>query len=67
LDVPISLSQALLGGTVQVPTLEGIVEVKIPAGTQTNDKSLIRGKGIKRLNQSQQGHQFLHYKIRMPT
>lgn len=45
--VPLSISQAALGGEVEVPTLEGRVKLKIPAGTQTGKQFRLRGKGVK--------------------
>ena len=38
-SVPISISEAVLGGTVVVPTLSGDVEMKVPAGTQSGESS----------------------------
>lgn len=46
-EVPISFSTAALGGTIEVPTLEGRVSLKIPAETQTGKVFRLRGKGIK--------------------
>jgi molecular chaperone DnaJ len=48
IDVPIPLSMALLGGTVNVPTLNGEVEVKVPPGIQPGEKRVLRGRGIKK-------------------
>ncbi|WP_181699147.1 DnaJ C-terminal domain-containing protein [Chthonobacter albigriseus] len=46
LDLPVSLDEAVLGGRVRVPTLEGAVEMNLPAGT-TGAKALrLRGKGL---------------------
>lgn len=42
----VSLTDALLGATIQVPTLEGEKQVKVPAGTQPNAKLRLRGLGI---------------------
>lgn len=47
LDVPLSFSQAALGDTIDVPTIDGNVSLKIPAGTQTGTKLKLRGKGTK--------------------
>ena len=45
-EVPISFVTAALGGTIEVPTLNGRVSLKIPAETQTGKSFRLRGKGI---------------------
>ena len=45
-DVPISFVDAALGGELQVPTLDGRVNLKIPAETQTGKQFRLRGKGV---------------------
>lgn len=45
-EVKISFAQAALGATVQVKTLDGDVDLKIPAGTQTGTAFRIRGRGV---------------------
>ena len=44
--VPVSFPQAVLGSTLEVPTLEGKVHMKLPAGTQSGKVFRLRGKGI---------------------
>lgn len=46
-EVPIRIAQASLGDTVQVPTLGGDAEIRIPAETQTGRVFRLRGKGVK--------------------
>ncbi|GIU52197.1 chaperone protein DnaJ [Shewanella sairae] len=46
-EVPISFSKAALGGEIEVPTLDGKVNLKIPAETQTGRMFRMRGKGVK--------------------
>ncbi|RMX22225.1 molecular chaperone DnaJ [Legionella jordanis] len=46
-EVPISFITAALGGSIEVPTLEGRVTLKIPAETQTGKTFRLRGKGMK--------------------
>jgi molecular chaperone DnaJ len=46
-DVPISFVTTALGGSIDVPTLEGRVALKIPAETQTGKTFRLRGKGMK--------------------
>ncbi len=45
-SVPISFAKAALGGQVQVPTLDGEVNLKIPEGTQSGNVFRLRGKGV---------------------
>ncbi len=46
-EVPIGIVTAALGGELEVPTLDGKVMLKIPAGTQTGKMFRMRGKGVK--------------------
>ncbi|MGM0564608.1 MAG: molecular chaperone DnaJ [Pseudomonadota bacterium] len=46
-SVPISFAKATLGGEVEVPTLDGRVNLKVPAGTQSGRQFRLRGKGVK--------------------
>jgi len=46
-EVPITVPHASLGGELEVPTLDGRVKLKIPAGTQTGKLFRLRGKGVK--------------------
>jgi len=46
-EVPISFTTAALGGELEVPTLNGRVNLKIPAETQTGRMFRMRGKGVK--------------------
>ncbi|KAL6906132.1 hypothetical protein ACP4OV_003733 [Aristida adscensionis] len=66
-DAVLSIAQAVLGGTVSVPTLTGNVSVKVRQGTQPGEKVVLRGKGIKAKNSSTYGNQYVHFSIRVPT
>jgi DnaJ-class molecular chaperone len=46
LDLPVTLYEAVLGGKVRVPTLEGTVELAIPAGTNSGRTFRLKGKGF---------------------
>ncbi len=46
LDLPISLHEAIHGASIQVPTLDGPVTVKVPPGVNTNKKLRIKGRGF---------------------
>ena len=47
-EVPISLVQAALGAEIEVPTLEGAVRMKVPAGAKGGQKLRLAGKGLPR-------------------
>lgn len=64
-ELPTSFVQVALGDEVEVPTMEGRVKLKIPAGTQTGTYFRIRGKGMPRLRGSGQGD--LHVKVVVVT
>jgi len=63
--LPISFSLAALGGKIDVPTIEGEVEMKIPSGTQSGEIFRLRGKGIP-YNFSSRGDQLVEVKIITP-
>mmetsp|Transcript_43130 Transcript_43130/g.131387 ORF Transcript_43130/g.131387 Transcript_43130/m.131387 type:complete len:335 (-) Transcript_43130:177-1181(-) len=65
-EVPISVVQAILGGTVDVRTLTGKVEMKVPQGCQVETKLMLRGKGIQKLHGASKGNQIVHLKIEVP-
>lgn len=60
-DVPISFTTAALGGEIEVPTLQGQAQIKIPSGTQSGTVFRLRGKGIR--NVHGQGHGDLHVQV----
>merc|ERR1712157_635017 len=69
-EIPISFVQAVLGGTVDVKTLTGIVEMKVPKGTQMGTKLLLRNKGIPMLNNpstNRKGNHIVHLQIKIPN
>ena len=59
-EVPISFTQAALGATIQVPTLDGMVDYEIPEGTQTGREFILREKGIPEVGNSRRrgNHRF---------
>jgi molecular chaperone DnaJ len=65
-ECPISFVQAILGGTVDVKTLTGSVEMKVPKGCQPDVKLMLRGKGIQRLHGASKGNQIVHLKVEIP-
>lgn len=65
---PVPLSVAVLGGKVNVPTLQGEATLKVDAGTQPNEKRVMRGKGIRDVSRSSTvGNQYVTFNIAIPT
>lgn len=64
--IPISVTTAILGGTVTVPTLSGAVDVKVPAGTQCNTKMRLRGKGVKGMKSRTVGDEIISFDVHIP-
>jgi len=66
-DVPISFVQATLGCELEVPTLDGKVKLKIPAGTQTGKVFKLAGKGIPHLQGYGRGDHLVVARLETPT
>jgi len=67
LELPITFSQAALGATIEVKTLQGMVNLKIPSGTQTGTKFKLSGKGIENKITNRTGNQYVTVKVVTPT
>jgi len=65
-EVPVTIVEAALGATVRVPTPEGSVALKIPAGTQDGRLLKIRGKGAPRLGGAGKGDLIARIKVLTP-
>ncbi|CAA6673163.1 unnamed protein product [Spirodela intermedia] len=66
-DSNISFTQAILGGKVQVPTLLGKMDVKIPKGVQPGQLLVLRGRGLpKRLGFVDHGDQYVRFCVKFP-
>ena len=65
IDSVLKLTDAILGTTIEVETLNGIKGVKIPPGTQNNTKLRLKGVGIKN-SSGIQGDQLVNIKIEIP-
>jgi molecular chaperone DnaJ len=65
--VPITFTQAALGGSVEAPTLTGAEKIKIPRGTQTGRTFRLKGKGIPHLRGYGCGDQVIETVVTVPT
>jgi len=66
-EVPVGLTQATLGGEIEVPTLEGRATVKVPAGTQPGTIFRLKGKGLKNLQGYGHGDLHVRANVEVPT
>ena len=64
--VPVGMTSAALGGTIEVPTLGGKAEIDLPEGTQHGKTFRLRGKGIKGVRSSYPGDLYCHVSVETP-
>lgn len=67
LEIPISFNQAALGDEITVPTLDGKVAYKVPAGTQPDTVFRLKGKGIKAVRGNRVGDLYVKVVLEIPT
>ena len=65
-EVPVSIATATLGGEVELPTLDGNVALKIPAGTQSGKVFRLRGKGVTTVRDRRLGDLFAKVSVETP-
>jgi curved DNA-binding protein len=63
----INFSEAVLGTTIEVPTLEGMKKVKIPPGTQSHTKMRLKGLGIPHFQKEGKGDEYVKVIVRIPN
>ena len=66
-EMPISFATAALGGEIEIPTLDGAANLKIPPETQTGKVFRLRGKGIKGVRSGNQGDLLCHVVVETPV
>lgn len=66
-DLPLNIAQATLGSDVQIETLDGRVDLHIPAGTQHGRTFPLRQKGVPHLRSPQRGTMFVVASVNVPT
>lgn len=66
--IPISMTTAVLGGSIEVPTIEGgRTRVTIPEGTQSGAQFRLKGKGMSILRRTTRGEMFIHAQVETPV
>lgn len=68
-DVPVTLSEAVLGGRIEAPTIDGMVNVTVPKGSNTGTQLRLKGKGLKSGDKGTgpRGDQFVHLRVVLPN
>jgi len=64
--VPVSFVQAVLGGTVTIPTLAGPEELEVPAGVQHGHVITLKRRGLPNINGRSVGHEHVQLMIEIP-
>jgi curved DNA-binding protein len=66
-DVPVTVSEAALGGEIEVPTLDGPVKMTVPPGTQSGRRFRLKGLGMPRHRGEGRGDLYVRVKVMIPT
>ena len=66
IELPLTITEAILGTKKEVPTIYGNVDLTIPAGTQNGEKMRLRGKGIENVNTKRKGDMYVITKVIIP-
>ncbi len=66
LEIPITITEAVLGCKKEVPTLYGNVKLTIPPGSETGDKHRLKGKGIEDLHSGSKGNMYVILNVAIP-
>jgi len=72
LDVPVTVSELILGAEVQIPTADGMIKVKVPPRSANGGTLRLPGKGVAKIaskgsGSTNRGHLFLHLQAVLPT
>ncbi|MBX6342644.1 MAG: molecular chaperone DnaJ, partial [Thermomicrobiaceae bacterium] len=67
LELPVTIAQAALGDEIEIPTVDGPVLFKLPAGTQSGQQFRLREKGVPDLHGGARGDQIVTVRVLTPT
>lgn len=66
LQVPVTIGEAMHGATIDVPTPDGAVKLKVPAGSQSGSKLRLRGKGVPAMRGGERGDLYVVLQVHLP-
>ena len=64
--VPVTLDEAVLGGKIRVPTIDGPVTVTVPPGSNTGSRLRLKGKGVAKQQGASRGDQIVYLEVVLP-
>ncbi|MBS0548919.1 MAG: J domain-containing protein, partial [Proteobacteria bacterium] len=65
-ELPVTITEAVLGGKVKVPTIGGAVMLNVPAGSNTGTSLRLKGRGLLDKKSGQRGDQYVKLKVVLP-
>jgi len=66
LSVPVTVGEAMLGATIDVPTPDATVKLKVPPGSQSGSKLRLRGKGVPAMKGAERGDFYVVLQVHVP-
>ncbi len=66
MDIPVTVREAMAGGTIDIPTVDGPVKLKVPAGSQTGKVLRLKGKGATNLKTKTRGNLMVKLVVKVP-
>jgi molecular chaperone DnaJ len=66
MDLPVTVGEAMLGASIDVPTVDSTVRVRVPAGSQAGRQLRVRGRGAPHLRGSERGDLYLKLVVHVP-
>ena len=66
MDIPVTVREAMAGGTIDIPTVDGQVKMKVPSGSQTGKVLRLKGKGAPNLKTKKRGNLMVKLVVEVP-
>ncbi len=66
MEVPVTVGEAMAGGTIPIPTIDGQVKVKVPPGSQSGQTLRLKGKGAINVKTKQRGNLMVRLVVKVP-
>lgn len=67
LDLPVTVSEAIKGAEISIPTITGSVQLKIPPGTKSGQTLRLQGKGVRNLKTKVPGDMYVTVRVQVPS